>query len=86
MILLLLILAADSDLRFIDLNQATVDQLAALPGIGKRTAERIILQRERRAFRRPYDLLRVKGIGPKTYERMRPWVFVRRPPRPPSST
>lgn len=58
----------------LDLNTATAAELEALPGIGPKTAEAIIAGR-------PYssveDLLRVKGIGPVTLEKLRPYVTVR---------
>ncbi len=57
----------------IDLNNATLDQLVTLSGIGPKTAESIIAGR-------PYgtvdDLLRIKGIGEKTLEKLRPYIIV----------
>lgn len=57
----------------IDLNYASAGELQTLPGIGPKTAEAIIAGR-------PYgsvdDLLRVKGIGEKTLEKLRPLVRV----------
>lgn len=48
----------------IDLNSATVEQLALLPGIGETLAQRIITYRETVGhFKRTEDLLNVKGIG-----------------------
>ncbi len=52
-------------------NTAARDQLMLLPGVGEVTANRII---EARPFRRPRDLLRVEGIGPKTLERLDPFL------------
>lgn len=40
-----------------------------LPGIGQSRAQQII---SRRPFSRPRDLTRVKGIGPKTLDRILP--------------
>lgn len=63
----------------IDPNTATWAELALLPGLGESVSRRIIEFREERkshdvwpAFRRPEDLMRVKGIGAKTLQRMRP--------------
>lgn len=46
-----------------------------LPGIGPRIAEAILaLRAERGGFESPEDLLEVRGIGPVTLERIRPWL------------
>lgn len=59
----------------LDLNRASADELEGLPGIGPKTAERILEDRKAHGpFRKPSDLGRVKGIGPKTLERLRPHV------------
>jgi competence protein ComEA len=55
----------------IDINRATAEQLDALPGIGKVLARRIVEEREKRPFEKVDDLRRVKGIGPKTLEKVR---------------
>lgn len=59
----------------VDLNQAGVEALDALPGIGPALAGRIVESRARDGpFRRADDLLRVRGIGPALLERLRPRV------------
>jgi competence protein ComEA len=56
----------------IDPNRATDVELDRLPGIGPSTARAIVAAREEgRVFRRPEDLLEVRGIGEATLERMR---------------
>jgi competence protein ComEA len=45
----------------------------SLPGIGEVTANAII---EKRPYRRVDDLLRVRGIGPKLLDMLRPGVAV----------
>lgn len=58
----------------VDLNEASIGELDSLPGIGKALAERIIAQRP---YRTVDDLRKVKGIGDKTLEKLRPHVVVR---------
>ncbi len=48
----------------LNLNTATAEQLALLPGVGPATARRIIEMRQKRPFQRPWEIIRVKGIGP----------------------
>ncbi len=48
----------------INLNTATVEQLSMLPGVGPSTAKRIVEMRGKRPFQRPWEVVRVKGIGP----------------------
>lgn len=63
--------------RLVDINRATLEELDTLPGIGPALAKRILEFRATRPFRRPEDLIEVSGIGPKTFEKMRPRVVVR---------
>jgi competence protein ComEA len=59
----------------IDLNRATAPELVRLPGIGPALAERIVTDRESRGpFSSPEALLRVRGIGPKTLDRIRGYL------------
>ena len=67
----------------IDLNRATQAELELLPGIGPSLAQRILDYRaEHGAFKRIEDLDEVKGIGPKTLEKLRPLVRVDPIPSP----
>jgi len=57
----------------INLNAATIDQLETLPGIGRKTAERIIEYRTKNGgFKRIEDLMNVKGIGEKSFLKLKP--------------
>ena len=63
--------------KTVNLNTASKDQLMTLPGIGPATAERIMLEREDGGpFRSVDDLRRVRGIGAKRIEQLRPLVTV----------
>lgn len=57
----------------VDLNTASRDELMRIPGVGEITALEIISSRP---FDSVDDLLRVRGIGQKTLESLRPWVSV----------
>jgi len=53
----------------INLNKATVEELAQLKRIGKKYAERIVKHREEIGpFKTTEDIIMVPGIGPKTFE------------------
>lgn len=58
----------------INLNKATVDQIESLEGIGPVYAQRII---EGRPYQEVDQLLEVRGIGPKTLEKIREFVTVK---------
>ena len=61
----------------LDLNRATKAELRLLPGLGDTLAQRIVDARmQHGVFQRVDDLGRVPGIGPKTLERLRPWIIV----------
>ena len=52
----------------ISINKATAAELTALPGVGPKMAERIVAYRTQNGpFKRVEDLMRVKGIGEKTF-------------------
>jgi competence protein ComEA len=64
--------------RKINLNTADVQQLTLLPGIGPSKAEKIILLRqELGTFTEVEELLKVKGIGPKTLDKMKPMITLK---------
>jgi competence protein ComEA len=64
----------------VNLNSASVAQLEALPGIGKATAERIVEYRQKNGnFKKPEDLMNVRGIGEKNFLKLKPLVTVGAP-------
>jgi competence protein ComEA len=61
----------------INVNTATADELQRLPGVGSVMAQGIIAARTAAPFQSVNDLTKVKGIGPKTLEKLRPLVVVK---------
>jgi competence ComEA-like helix-hairpin-helix protein len=63
--------------RLININRATREELARLPGVGEGIAARIVEHRERHgAFRRAEHLLMVRGISERRFEQLRAFVTV----------
>jgi len=61
----------------VNVNTATAEQLALLPGVGPARAQAIIAHRTKNgAFKKPQDLIEVSGIGERAFERLRPYVAV----------
>jgi competence protein ComEA len=61
----------------INLNSATVTELMQLPKIGAKTAERVIqFRKEHGGFRRSEELMNVKGIGEKSFVKLKPYLTV----------
>jgi competence protein ComEA len=53
----------------ININTASADELMNLKGIGEKKANAIIEFRKTKGlFKQPEDLIKVPGIGPKTFE------------------
>lgn len=87
-ITLALVIAAVSTVAFADsapvssqgvvnINSADASQLSLLPRVGAKAAERIIAYRtEHGPFKKATDLMQVKGIGAKTFERLSQYVSV----------
>ncbi len=64
----------------IDINEAGYVEWLQLPGIGGTLANRIVRYREEHGpFQSIDDLDNIKGIGPKTLEKLRPWLTVGKP-------
>ncbi len=74
------VVAREVETAALDLNFATKSELRLLPGLGDALAQRVVDHRQRVGrFRSVEDLRKVSGIGPKTLERLRPYVFVTLP-------
>ncbi len=66
------------DSPLVPVNTAPASELQRLPGIGPKLAERIIAFRQQSGnFATVEQLLEVKGIGPATLDRLRPYVELR---------
>ena len=65
------------DLEKININSATADELTRLQGIGEIKAREIVDFREGQGlFKTPEDIMKVPGIGPKTFEKNRERIVV----------
>ena len=61
----------------VDINTAEMEELKSLPGIGEKTAEKIINKRnELGSFNSVEDLMLVPGIGSKTLEKLLPNIRI----------
>jgi len=61
----------------LDPNYAPADSLELLPGIGKTLADRIVAHRQHAQFKKNIDITDVHGIGPKLYEKIKPYLQVK---------
>lgn len=65
----------DKPSRPINVNTASAAELEELPGVGPAIAARLIAYRAQKGrFQRMEDLDKVKGLGPRKIETLRPWV------------
>jgi len=68
---------ADAARARININRADAAELAALKGIGKTTAERIVAYRaDHGLYLTPADIKKVKGIGEALYEKIKDDISV----------
>ncbi len=67
---------APAPARKVNINTASAVELAYLPRIGARVAERIVERRKEKPFARPEELMEVKGIGEKLFLSLKPYVSV----------
>ena len=64
--------------KSVNLNKASLEQLTMLPGIGIKTAERILAYRKASGgFSRIDELLEVKGIGDSKFDKIKKYIFIR---------
>ena len=66
--------------KVVNINQASADELARLPRVGSKLAGRIVEHRSQHgAFKRPEDLMQVKGVGEKFFTTLKPYLAVSGP-------
>ena len=65
----------NSKTSLVRLNTARLEELETLPGIGPALARRIVEDREAHGpFRTASEITRVRGIGPRKWDALRPFV------------
>jgi competence protein ComEA len=60
----------------IDLNRASTAELMRLPGVGQKKAQAIVALRTRQPFRKPEDVVAVKGLGPAWFAKVKAHLVV----------
>jgi competence protein ComEA len=72
--------AAEKAAPAVNLNSASAADLESLPGIGAKTAERILEYRQKNGpFKKIEDLMNVKGIGEKNFLKLKARLTVAAP-------
>lgn len=67
----------DAPAKPVDINRASETELTRLPGVGEAMAKRIVAFRDEHGpFERAEDLMKVKGIGEKSFQKLKPHVRV----------
>jgi competence protein ComEA len=72
--------AEAADVKKININTASAEELVQLKGIGPSHAAKIVAYREKNGpFKMPEDLMQVSGIGQKTIEANQEFIIVEEP-------
>jgi competence protein ComEA len=71
---------AEETKKVVNINTATAAELARLPRVGEKLAQRIVDHRQQKGtFRRAEDLMEVKGVGEKMFQTLKPYLAVSGP-------
>ncbi|HEV8269490.1 MAG TPA: helix-hairpin-helix domain-containing protein [Thermoanaerobaculia bacterium] len=63
--------------KVVNINQASSNELARLPRVGAKLADRIVAHRTQHgSFKRIEDLMEVKGVGEKMFTKLKPYLTV----------
>ncbi len=63
--------------RKININNSTIEELILLPGIGEKTANKIVAYRkEHGKFSKVDDLIKIQGIGKKKLDKIRKYIII----------
>lgn len=66
----------------VNINTATAEQLTQLPGVGEKLAARIVEHRQKEGpFRSAQELMNVRGIGEKNFQKLEAYLTVGDPAR-----
>ena len=62
----------------VDINNASIKELQSLDGIGYTKAKAIIEYRKKHKFKKVEDIIKVKGIGKKTFDRIKDEINIKK--------
>ncbi len=63
----------------LNINTATEEEWDLLPGVGPSTAAKLVAYRKRHPFKDVLHVMRIKGIGRKTFAKMKPYLSLTGP-------
>jgi competence protein ComEA len=67
-----------ADMKKVNINKATQQELMSLNGIGEKIATRIVKFRtEKGPFQKPEDIMMVKGIGQKMFDKNKELILIK---------